>query len=99
MLRVTITAQLIEQTLRSGNKIGSLLEVIEGLPFNAQLVDAKVEGGYLRLFFAQSTVPNTEIVDVNISVKARSAVAIEDLERAKKKEHLNSGIVVERNIG
>lgn len=99
MLRVSITPQIIEQTLRAGNKIGSLLEIVEGLPFNAQLVDAKMEDGYLRLFFAQSTVSNTEITDLKIAVKARAAIAVEDLEAAKKKTHLTGGILVERNIG
>lgn len=99
MIRVSITPQLVEQTLRAGNKIGSLLEIIEGLPFNVQLVDAKVEGGYLRLFFTQPTVPDTEVTDLRIAVKARAAIAVEDLEAVKKKAHLTGELLVERTIG
>jgi len=99
MIRVSITPELIEKTLRSGNKIGSLIEVIDGLPFNVRLVDAKMDGAYLRLYFSQPTVPDTELSDLNIVLKARQAIAIEDLEAAKRKDHLNVGVTVERTIG
>ena len=99
MIRVSITPELIEKTLRSGNKIGSLIEVIDGLPFNVRLVDAKMEGGYLRLYFSQSTVPDTDLSDLNIVLKARQAIALDDLEAAKRKDHLNVGVMVERTIG
>ena len=99
MIIVSVAPELIESVLRSGNKIGKLIEVVEGLPYNAQLVDAKFEGGVVKLIFSQPNVPDTEWSEVKVIIKARPAITLEELEASKKKDHLNSGILVERMIG
>lgn len=101
MLVVQIHAGLIEKTLRSGNKIGSLLEVIEGLPYNAQLVDARMDTrlSILNLYFSQPTVPDTEVTELRVSFKSEAAISLNDLEATKKKAHLSTGVMVERTIG
>ena len=100
MIRVAITTELIENTLKSGFKMGSLIEVINGLPSSVQLARAEFsrEKGLLYLYFSQPTVPDSELSDLAITLKSVKAVPI-DLEKAPTPAPRHAPITVERNIG
>lgn len=83
MLRVQITPNLVEMVFRAGFKTGGILEVMEGLPYNAQLADAKIEDGKLTLYFSQSTVPNETIEELRIGMKMHAAIEVEKLQAQK----------------
>jgi len=98
MIRVAITAELIENTLKSGFKLGSLIEVINGLPSSVQLVKAEFDNGLLYLYFSQPTVPDTELSDLAITLKSIRAIPV-DLEKAPTPAPRYAPVTVERNIG
>lgn len=97
MIRVSIVPGLLENCLRSGYKLGKLLEVVNGLPMNAQLVRAEFEGGLLRLYFSQPTVPDSELSEINITIKSVEAKPV-DLETVPTPKPKHDPIVVTRNI-
>ena len=70
MVRVFVAPPLIEQFFRSGYKLGYLIEVISGLPMDAQLKEAQMENGLLALYFSQPRVPDTEIQTIDIVLKS-----------------------------
>lgn len=100
MIRVAITADLIENTLKSGFKLGSLIEVINGLPSNVQLVKVEFDNGkgFLYLYFSQPTVPDSELSDLTITLKSTRAVPV-DLEKEPTPAPRYAPVTVERNIG
>ena len=100
MIRVAIKAELIENTLKSGFKLGSLIEVINGLPYNSRLVNAEVdkETGFLYLYFSQPTVPDSEVSNIAIVLKSIQATPV-DLEKIPAPAARYEPITVERNIG
>lgn len=100
MIRVAIAAHLLEQCLRSGFKMGYLLEVINGLPMNAQLTGAEMnkERGVVYLHFSQPNVPDSEWSDLEITLKSIRAIPI-DLDKVPAPKPKVEPIVVERNIG
>lgn len=103
MIRVRIAAQLFEQCLKSGYKTGYLLEIIQGLPMDCQLIDASFDkqDGTVILMFSQPRVPDTQLEDLNISIKSVKANPV-DLERTPPippKADYSKLPVVERTIG
>lgn len=74
MLRVVVQPTLIEQFFRSGYKLGYLIEVLTGLPADAQLTSAAMENGLLALYFKQIRVPDEEVVDLAITLKSIRAI-------------------------
>jgi len=100
MIRVAITAQRFESTLRSGFKLGTLIEVINGLPYNAQLANAEFDKGkgYVYLYFTQPNVPDTDITDLAITLKSVQARPV-DLDKVPVPAPAAGPVTVERNIG
>lgn len=97
MIRVKISPPLIEQILRAGFKLGKLIEVIDGLPLNAQLYEAAMEDGMLALYFTQPTVPNTELQDLSIVLKSIQAVPV-DLEKPVPVNPRHAPVMVTKEI-
>lgn len=73
MVRIKVSPSLIEGMFRSGYKLGHLIEVISGLPLDAQLRDAKMENGMLALYFSQPRVPDSELQDIQVVLKSIAA--------------------------
>lgn len=77
MLRVPIEPTLVEQLFRSGYKLGYLIEVLAGLPADAQLKNAVMEDGLLVLYFSQIRVPDTEVETIQIVLRSIAATPVE----------------------
>lgn len=101
MIRVQIAAHLFEQCLKSGYKTGYLLEIVQGLPMDCQLVEAQFDkvNATVVLWFSQPRVPDSQIEDLNISLKATVAKPV-DLETVPTPKPKYQDLpVVERTIG
>lgn len=75
MIRVPVQGSLIEGAMRSGYKFGMIFEVLVGLPMDAQLcgVEFEKETGMIVFEFSQPRVPDSEVVELNLVLKATPA--------------------------
>ena len=71
MIHVPVQAQVIEGCMKSGFKMGTLFEVMVGLPMDAQLVGSHFEKdkGLLVFHFSQPRVPDEDVTELQMVIK------------------------------
>lgn len=100
MIRVRIASHLFENCLKSGYKTGYLIEVMQGLPFDCQLVNAEYGTGHVLLYFSQPRVPDDQIEELNIVLRSIQATPVElETVPVPKQKSEDVAPMVERTIG
>jgi len=67
MIRVQVSAGLVESSFETGNKTQGLIEVLEGIPHGSKLAHVQYDKGYVSLYFTEPG--RCDDRDINVVVR------------------------------